>query len=60
MMTGPQPVGRPWTRDDDRRLLDYSSAGMDAASIAQKLKRTAKAVRTWMGPAAARRMRAGT
>jgi hypothetical protein len=35
---------RPWTREDDRRLLDMRAAGKSPAIIAKELKRTEVAV----------------
>ena len=40
-MTGPRPAGRPWTKEDDDRLL---SSGMEAALLAVKLRRTVGAI----------------
>jgi len=45
-MTGPRPKGLPWESDDDRKLLEWSSSGVDEAVIARKLRRTRSAVRT--------------
>jgi hypothetical protein len=35
---------RPWTHEDDRRLLDMRAAGKSPAAIAKELKRTEVAV----------------
>jgi hypothetical protein len=36
---------RPWTEEDDRRLLELSVAGKSPLSIANALRRTSSAVR---------------
>lgn len=36
---------RPWTRDDDRRLLELHAAGRSHISLAAALKRTRSAIR---------------
>jgi uncharacterized protein (DUF2252 family) len=35
---------RPWTEDDDRRLLELKAAGRSAVSISAALKRSAGAI----------------
>ena len=45
-MTGPRPAGRPWTRLEDRQLLEMSTSGMIQTLIARKLKRTLAAVQS--------------
>jgi DNA-binding NarL/FixJ family response regulator len=43
-MTGPKPVGRRWTGAEEKQLQDMLDAGMSAAEIATKLKRTRQAI----------------
>ena len=43
-MTGPKPVGRRWTRAEEKQLQDMLDAGMTAAEVATKLGRTRQAV----------------
>jgi hypothetical protein len=45
-MTGPRPAGRPWTRLEDRQLLDLIKSGMTHELIARKLKRTLSAIQS--------------
>jgi hypothetical protein len=45
-MTGPRPAGRPWTRLDDRRLVEMSASGKTQALIARELKRTLAAIQS--------------
>jgi DNA-binding NarL/FixJ family response regulator len=45
-MTGPRPAGRPWTRPEDRRLLEMVASGMTHALISRELKRTLAAVQS--------------
>jgi uncharacterized protein (DUF2252 family) len=35
---------RPWSEDDDRRLLELKAAGRSAVSISAALKRSASAI----------------
>jgi IS30 family transposase len=43
-MTGPKPVGRRWTRAEEKQLQDMLDAGMTAAEVATKLGRTRQAI----------------
>jgi DNA invertase Pin-like site-specific DNA recombinase len=43
-MVGPSPAGRPWTRDEEARLIELLGSGMKARGIARKLKRSTGAV----------------
>jgi DNA-binding NarL/FixJ family response regulator len=45
-MTGPRPAGRPWTRLEDRQLLELLASGMTQGLIARKLNRTLSAVQS--------------
>jgi hypothetical protein len=45
-MTGPRPAGRAWTRLEDKQLQALFDSGLEAAVIAQKMKRTVGAVRS--------------
>jgi hypothetical protein len=42
-MKGPKPVGRRWTREEEKQLQDMLDAGMTAAEVAPKLERTRQA-----------------
>jgi len=43
-MTGPNPVRRRWTHAEETQLQDMLAAGMTAAEVAKKLKRTRRAI----------------
>ena len=43
-MTGPRPAGRRWTAAEVNQLQEMLDAGIPAAEIARKLKRTAQAI----------------
>jgi DNA invertase Pin-like site-specific DNA recombinase len=43
-MTEPKPVGRRWTRAEEKQLQDMLDAGMTAAEAARKLERTRQAI----------------
>jgi IS30 family transposase len=43
-MTGPKPVGRPWTRAEEKQLQDMLDAGMTAGEAATKLERTRQSI----------------
>jgi hypothetical protein len=46
MKLGPRPNGRPWTPEEDARLLALLESKMDRPLIARKLKRTVVAITT--------------
>jgi hypothetical protein len=43
-MTGPKPVGRRWTRAEEKQLQDMLDAGMTAGEAATKLERTRQSI----------------
>jgi hypothetical protein len=43
-MTGSKPVGRRWTRAEEKQLQDMLDAGMTAGEAATKLERTRQSV----------------
>jgi IS30 family transposase len=43
-MTGPKPVGRRWTRAEEKQLQDMLDAGMTAGEAATKLGRTRQSI----------------
>jgi hypothetical protein len=43
-MTGPKPIGRRWTPAEEKQLQDMLDAGMKAAKVGEKLKRTRQAI----------------
>jgi IS30 family transposase len=43
-MTGPKPIGRRWTLAEEKQLQDMLDAGMKAAEVGEKLKRTRQAI----------------
>jgi IS30 family transposase len=43
-MTGPKPVGRRWTRAEEKHLQDMLDAGMTAGEAATKLERTRQSI----------------
>jgi hypothetical protein len=43
-MTGPKPIGRRWTPEEEKQLQDMLDAGMKAAKVGEKLKRTRQAI----------------
>jgi DNA invertase Pin-like site-specific DNA recombinase len=43
-MTEPKPVGRRWTRAEEKQLQDMLDTGMTAAEAARKLERTRQAI----------------
>jgi hypothetical protein len=43
-MTGPKPVGRRWTRAEEKQLQDMLDAGMTAGKAATKLERTRQSI----------------
>jgi IS30 family transposase len=43
-MTGPKPVGRRWTRAEEKQLQDMLDAGMAAGEAATKLERTRQSI----------------
>jgi hypothetical protein len=43
-MTGPRPIGRRWTPDEEKQLQDMLDAGKTAVEISRKLKRTIQAI----------------
>jgi hypothetical protein len=45
-MTGPRPAGRPWTLTDDDMLRKLLTSGMKQRLIAQKMKRSIRAIET--------------
>jgi len=45
-MTGPRPVGRPWTEAEVARLHELISSGVKLELIARKLKRSPGAIYT--------------
>ena len=45
-MTGPRSAGRPWTLTDDDMLRKLLASGMKPRLIAQKLKRSIRAVQS--------------
>jgi DNA-binding NarL/FixJ family response regulator len=44
-MSGGRQPGRPWTRFEEKQLLDMLGAGLKPSEITEKLKRTIGAVR---------------
>jgi hypothetical protein len=45
-MTGPRPIGRPWTLTDDDMLRKLLASGVTPRLIAQKMKRSIGAIRS--------------
>jgi IS30 family transposase len=43
-MTGPKPVGRRWTRAEEKQLQDMLDAGRTAGEAATKLGRTRQSI----------------
>jgi hypothetical protein len=43
-MTGPRPVGRRWTRAEEKQLQDMLDAGMTAGEAATKLELTRQSI----------------
>jgi hypothetical protein len=43
-MTGLKPVGRRWTRVEEKQLQDMLDAGMTAGEAATKLERTRQSI----------------
>jgi hypothetical protein len=43
-MTGPRPVGRPWTITDDDMLRELLASGIHKRLIALKMNRTVGAI----------------
>ena len=41
---GPPKAGRPWTKDEEARMLQQFDAKVDVAAIAQELNRTSGAI----------------
>jgi hypothetical protein len=41
---GPPKAGRPWTKDEEQRMLQQFDAKVDVAAIAQALNRTSGAI----------------
>jgi hypothetical protein len=41
---GPPKAGRPWTKDEEQRMLQQFDAKVDVAAIAQELNRTSGAI----------------
>jgi len=44
IMVGPLPAGRPWTEEEERRLIELLRSGMKAPAVARQLKRSPGAV----------------
>jgi hypothetical protein len=42
--SGPPKAGRPWTKDEEQRMLQQFDAKVDVAAIAQELNRTTGAI----------------
>ena len=43
-MVGPLPASRPWTKDEEKQLLELLLSGIKAPAIARKLKRSTGAI----------------
>jgi len=43
-MTGPRPLGRPWTRAEEAQLRKLIASGAKVGLIARKLKRSSGAI----------------
>lgn len=48
-MAGPLPAGRPWTEDEEVRLLKLLASGRRPPAIARELKRSVGAVYARIG-----------
>ena len=49
-MTGPRPVGRPWTAAEEVKLSELLASGMKVGYIARKLKRSPGAIYARINP----------